>query len=155
MNALDRKPGKLMKKNHCQIHPGMIGEGDTMEQKTTVLLVDDEPMTLKLLNAQLPSNLYNTILASNGATALEKVKTESPDLILLDIMMPEMDGYEVIKRLKENPESRDIPIILITAYDVSMNDKIKGLEIGADEFLYKPINNLELISRVKSLARRS
>ena len=133
----------------------MVGEGDTLDQKATVLLVDDEPMTLKLLNAQLPSDLFNTVFASNGETALEKVKTQSPDLILLDIMMPEMDGYEIIKRLKKIPESRDIPIILITSYDVSMKDKVRGLEIGADAFLNKPINKLELINRVKSMICRS
>ena len=133
----------------------MFIEGNTLDQKTTVFLVDDEPMTLKLLNAQLPSDLFSTILASTGETALEKVKTENPDLILLDIMMPEMDGYEVIKRLKEIPESRDIPIILMTGYDVSMKDKARGFEIGTDEFLDKPVYKLELISLVKSMARRS
>ena len=133
----------------------MFIEGNTLDQKTTVLLVDDEPMTLKLLNAQLPSDLFSTILASTGETALEKVKTENPDLILLDIMMPEMDGYEVIKRLKEIPESRDIPIILMTGYDVSMKDKARGLEIGADEFLSKPVNKLELINKIKSMVCRN
>ena len=133
----------------------MLGKGGTLDQKTTVLLVDDEPLTLKLLNAQLPSDLFNTVFAANGEMALEKVKTESPDLILLDIMMPEMDGYEVTRRLKEVPESRDIPIILITSYDVSMKDKVRGLEIGADEFLKKPIKKLELINRVKSAICRS
>jgi len=133
----------------------MFIEGDTLDQKTTVLLVDDEPMTLKLLNAQLPSDLFSSILASNGETALEKVKTESPDIILLDIMVPEMDGYEVTKRLKEIPESRDIPIILMTGYDVSMKDKARRLEIGADEFLNKPVNKLELINKIKSIVCRS
>ncbi|HIJ56574.1 MAG TPA: response regulator [Deltaproteobacteria bacterium] len=123
-----------------------------MNQQPTILIVDDDPLNLKLLNAQLSSVRYETILAEDGYTALEKAKTENPDLILLDIMMPGLDGYEVTERLKENQATKDIPIILITALDET-EDKIKGLECGADEFLNKPVNTSELLARVKSLLR--
>lgn len=123
-----------------------------MNQQPTILIVDDDPLNLKLLDAQLSSVRYETILAEDGYTALEKAKTENPDLILLDIMMPGLDGYEVTERLKENQATKDIPIILITALDET-EDKIKGLECGADEFLNKPVNTSELLARVKSLLR--
>ena len=123
-----------------------------MNQRHTILIVDDDPLNLKLLDAQLSSDQYDTILAEDGYTALEKVGTELPDLLLLDIMMPGLDGYEVTERLKADPNTKDIPIILITALD-DTEDKIKGLECGADEFLNKPVNTAELLARVKSLLR--
>ena len=123
-----------------------------MKQRHTILIVDDDPLNLKLLDAQLVSFQYDTILAEDGYTAVEKAKTELPDLILLDIMMPGLDGYEVTERLKENPNTKDIPIILITALE-DPEDKVKGLECGADEFLNKPVNTAELKARVKSLLR--
>ena len=123
-----------------------------MNQRHTILIVDDDPLNLKLLDAQLSSNQYDTIIAADGFAAMEKVKNENPDLILLDIMMPGLDGYEVTERLKADPETMDIPIILITALDET-EDKIKGLECGADEFLNKPVNTAELLARVKSLLR--
>lgn len=118
--------------------------------KEKILIVDDEPLNVKLLAAKLPPGQYATIRAYNGKEALEKVAEEPPDLILLDIMMPGMNGYEVTKTLKSNPKTRDIPVILITALD-GTKDKIKGLEAGADEFLNKPVNTAEFLSRVKSL----
>ena len=123
-----------------------------MKPKGKILIVDDEPLNVKLMKANLLSGQYHTISAFSGEEALEKVESDSPDLILLDIMMPGMNGYEVTERLKNNPATRDIPIILITALDGSDN-KIKGLESGADEFLNKPVNMAELLARVKSLLR--
>jgi two-component system, cell cycle response regulator len=123
-----------------------------MKPKGKILIVDDEPLNVKLMKANLLSGRYQTISAFSGEEALEKVESDSPDLILLDIMMPGMNGYEVTERLKNNPATRDIPIILITALDGSDN-KIKGLESGADEFLNKPVNMAELLARVKSLLR--
>jgi two-component system cell cycle response regulator len=123
-----------------------------MNRQHTILIVDDDPLNRKLLDAQLSSDQYNTITAADGFAAMEKAKTENPDLILLDIMMPGLDGYEVTERLKEDPETKDIPIILITALDET-EDKIKGLECGADEFLNKPVNTAELLARAKSLLR--
>ena len=123
-----------------------------MNNKPKVLIVDDEPLNVKLLAGVLSSEQFETIPAYNGDEALQKVIAESPDLILLDIMMPGINGYEVIRRLKSDPENRDIPVILVTALDGTDN-KIIGLEAGADEFINKPVNQAELLARVKSLIR--
>ncbi|MDY6933379.1 MAG: response regulator [Spirochaetota bacterium] len=115
-----------------------------------ILIVDDDPINLKLLAAMLPADKYEIIKANNGEEALEKVYEECPDLILLDIMMPGIDGYEVIRRLKKNSKTMYIPVILVTALG-GAEDKAKGLEVGADEFLNKPVNTAELQTRVNSL----
>jgi two-component system cell cycle response regulator len=123
-----------------------------MTHKEKILIVDDDPLNVKLMIANLGRDQYECIPAQNGLEALERVDQEHPDLILLDIMMPGMDGYQVTAALKENPATRDIPIILITALDGTDN-KVRGLEAGADEFLNKPVNKAELVARVKSLLR--
>jgi two-component system cell cycle response regulator len=117
-----------------------------------ILIVDDEPMNVKLFKAQLAKEGYDTYGASSGEEALTLVPHLNPDLILLDIMMPGIDGYEVVRRLKRDENCQDIPIILITALD-GLSDKVVGLEAGADEFLNKPVNTAELKARVKSLLR--
>jgi two-component system cell cycle response regulator len=123
-----------------------------MIHKPRILIVDDEPLNVKLLAAILSSDSYEITRAYNGDQALKKANEELPDLILLDIMMPGIDGFEVTRRLKSNLETRDIPIILITAYDVA-DFKVIGSEAGADEFLNKPVKAPELRSRVTSLLR--
>ena len=123
-----------------------------MDKVERILIVDDEPFNVKLLRAVLSPEPYHILSASSGEEALQKVGEQAPDLILLDIMMPGMDGYEVTKSLKSNPNTRDIPIILVTALDGAEN-KIKGLEAGADEFLNKPVDKAEIKARVKSLLR--
>ena len=123
-----------------------------MNSKPRILIVDDEPLNVKLFAAILSSDSYEIIRAFNGEQALIKVNEECPDLILLDIMMPGIDGFEVTRRLKGGIETRDIPIILITAFDIA-DYKVIGHEAGADEFLNKPIKATELKSRVKSLLR--
>jgi two-component system cell cycle response regulator len=123
-----------------------------MSSKPRILVVDDEPLNVKLFAAILSSDSYEIIRAFNGEQALIKVNEECPDLILLDIMMPGIDGFEVTRRLKGRIETRDIPIILITAFDIA-DYKVIGHEAGADEFLNKPIRAPELKSRVKSLLR--
>jgi two-component system cell cycle response regulator len=123
-----------------------------MKSKHRILVVDDEPLNVKLLAAILSADSYDIISAFNGEQALEKVNEECPDLILLDIMMPGIDGFEVTRRLKGSFETKDIPIILITAFDIA-DYKVIGHEAGADEFLNKPIKAPELKSRVKSLLR--
>ena len=123
-----------------------------MKSKHRILIVDDESLNVKLLAAILSADSYDIISAFNGEQALEIVDEACPDLILLDIMMPGIDGFEVTRRLKGSIETRDIPIILITAFDIA-DYKVIGNEAGADEFLNKPIKAPELKSRVKSLLR--
>jgi len=115
-----------------------------------ILIVDDEPMNIKLLEAQIPQDLYEITRAYNGVEGLQKVSQNPPDLILLDIMMPGMDGYEVTRKLKNDPDFKYIPIILITAFG-GIENKIKGLIAGADEFLNKPVQRVELLARIRSL----
>lgn len=118
--------------------------------KSKILIVDNEPLDVKLLAAILPDDRYDTIKAYSGAEALEKVAEEPPDLILLDIMMPGMDGLEVCRRLKENSKTSDIPIILISILD-DLKSKTKGLKAGAKEVLSKPVNAMKLREKVQSL----
>jgi two-component system cell cycle response regulator len=120
--------------------------------KSKILIVDDEPLNVKLLTAMIPSEQYETASAFSGDEALKIVRDFRPDLILLDIMMPGLNGYDLTRILKSNTESRDIPIVLITAFSGSEYE-IKGLEAGADEFLNKPVNKTELLTRAKSLIR--
>lgn len=118
----------------------------------TILVVDDDPLNVKLLSASLGATGYRILKAFGGMEAIEMVKANTPDLILLDIMMPDMDGYEVIQKLKRHPETKDIPIVLITALE-GEEEKARGLAVGADEFLNKPVNTAELETRVLSLLR--
>ena len=120
--------------------------------KYKILIVDDEPLNVKLLDAMIPSEQYDTVLAYSGEEALKIVTDVPPDLILLDIMMPGLTGYEITRILKSDPESQDIPIVLVTAFG-GTDCEIKGLEAGADEFLNKPVNKTELLARAKSLLR--
>ncbi len=117
-----------------------------------VLVVDDILPNVKLLEAKLTSEYYDVLTATSGAEALEKVAAESPDLVLLDVMMPGMDGFEVCKRIKENKDLAHIPVVMVTALTDS-EDKVRGLQAGADDFLSKPINDIALMARVRSLVR--
>lgn len=119
------------------------------EARHKILVVDDVPMNVELLDAYLSLD-YDVISAYSGEEALEAVKAEKPDIILLDIMMPGMDGYEVSRALKENPATRFTPIIMVTALS-DVDDRIKGSDAGSDEFLTKPVDKTELLSRVKAL----
>lgn len=116
-----------------------------------VLVVDDEPAIVDLMELYLKSD-YEIIRAYNGKEALEKARSEKPAVVILDVMMPDMNGYEVCKVLKTSVETQFIPIVMVTALS-GKDEKIKGLESGADEFLSKPVNRLELVTRVKSLTR--
>jgi putative two-component system response regulator len=121
-------------------------------RKAKILIVDDEERNLKLLGVILSNYGYAFETAKNGIEALEKTQSYKPDLILLDIMMPEMDGYETCRRLRENPETQYIPIVMITAL-ADQDSKIRGLEACANDFLTKPVDKTEVIVRVKNLLR--
>jgi len=118
--------------------------------KAKVLIVDDRPSSVKVLRVRLASEGYEVLEASDGFQALDIVERETPDLVLLDVMMPKMDGYEVCRRIKSRPETRFLPVVLVTALS-DQEAKITGIEAGADDFLNKPVDPSELRVRVRSL----
>ena len=117
-----------------------------------ILVVDDIEPNVRLLEAKLSAEYYDVLTASNGPEALARAAAEEPDVVLLDVMMPGMDGFQVCRRLKDDPATRHIPVVLVTALD-GRDDRIAGLEAGADEFLTKPIDEVMLMARVRSLTR--
>jgi two-component system cell cycle response regulator len=117
-----------------------------------VLVVDDILANVRLLEAKLTSEYFEVCTAMNGADALEAVDSFNPDIILLDVMMPGIDGIEVCRRIKSNPKSQFIPVIMVTALD-QVEDRVRGLEAGADDFVTKPVNDAALFCRLKSLVR--
>ncbi len=117
-----------------------------------VLIVDDNAQNVELLQAYLEDLPVEILIARDGMEAMDKVRDGQPDLILLDIMMPKMSGFEVCKKLKKDPTTRDIPVIMITALN-EISDIERSVECGTDDFLTKPVNKLELLTRVKSLLR--
>ncbi len=119
------------------------------DKKPLILIVDDIPKNLQVLSSILNKEGYQISFAANGSQALSVVNTTDPDLILLDIMMPEMDGYEVCKILKSQEETRDIPVIFLTG-KAETDDIIEGLKIGAVDYITKPFNSTELLTRVKT-----
>jgi two-component system cell cycle response regulator len=117
-----------------------------------ILVVDDNVANIKLLEARLAAEYFEVVTAMNGPEALEICARGQCDIVLLDVMMPGMDGFETCRRLKSNPRTAHIPVIIITALD-QPSDRVAGLEAGADDFLTKPVNDIALITRVKSLVR--
>lgn len=117
-----------------------------------ILVVDDIPANVRLLETRLLAEYFDVLTASNGADALATCEKERVDVVLLDIMMPGMDGFEVCRRLKADPRTEHIPVVMVTALDQPA-DRVRGLEVGADDFLTKPVNDLQLMTRVKSLVR--
>ena len=121
-------------------------------KNTRVLVVDDDPQSVRLFSLYLSKEGYTVLSGSQGYEAVSKARADSPDLILLDVRMPELDGYEATRQLKSDPATRNIPIILITALG-DPESKIRGFDAGADEFLQKPIDHVELLMRIRSMLR--
>jgi two-component system cell cycle response regulator len=117
-----------------------------------ILVVDDILPNVKLLEAKLSAEYFDVLTAVDGHSAVEIAFKEMPDLILLDVMMPGMDGFEVCKRLRADPKTRHIPVVMVTALS-DVSDRVRGLEAGADDFLSKPVNDVALFARVRSLVR--
>ncbi|WP_127143398.1 PleD family two-component system response regulator [Pelagibacterium montanilacus] len=117
-----------------------------------VLVVDDVPTNVKLLDARLSAEYFDVLTASSAREAIEICNTQDVDIVLLDVMMPEMDGFECCAILKDNPRTAHIPVVMITALDQA-GDRVQGLEAGADDFLTKPVDDIQLMARVKSLVR--
>jgi len=123
-----------------------------MSERAKVLVVDDTPHNVKLLADLLGAKGYVVATAVNGEDALAKIAADTPDLVLLDVMMPGLSGYDVCRRLRADPATALLPIVLVTSLD-PQDERVKGIEAGADDFLGKPINQAELFARVRSLLR--
>ena len=120
--------------------------------QSTVLIVDDNPQNIELLQAFLESLPVKIVTAIDGLDALQKVADHHPDLVLLDIMMPQMSGFQVCRRIKSDPKTRDIQVLMVTALN-ELGDIEQANEVGTDDFVSKPVNKIELLTRVKSLLR--
>jgi two-component system KDP operon response regulator KdpE len=121
-----------------------------VKRKTAILLVDDDPQLIRLVRANLEPVGYRVLAAMDARTALELIDMEMPDMVLLDIMLPEIDGYELCQRIRE---FASVPIIMLTA-KVEDVDKVKGLKVGADDYVTKPFNVQELLARIEAVLRR-
>jgi len=117
-----------------------------------ILVVDDVPANIRLLEAKLSAEYFEVLTANDGPSALTAASGKAPDLILLDVMMPGMDGFEVCTKLKADPTTRHIPVVMVTALSET-SDRVRGLDAGADDFLSKPVNDIALFARVRSLTR--
>ena len=123
-----------------------------MSPAAKILVVDDTPANVKLLSDLLTVKGYQVVTAASGEEALARVAADRPDLVLCDVVMPGMSGYDVCQRIRADAKTGILPVVMVTALDPS-GERIKGLEAGADDFLTKPINRTELLIRVRSLIR--
>src|SRR5215210_2345440 len=124
----------------------MAANGEVTGRK--VLVIDDEPGIIEIVEANLEGDGFEVISAANGKEGLEKIKSDSPDLVVLDVMMPEMDGWEVLRRIEQDPNIAGLPVIMLTA-KAADEDYIHGLEEGAVEYITKPFYPQELVNRIK------
>src|SRR6267142_6236888 len=122
--------------------------------KTVILVADDEDAMLSLLREALQSVQYDVVVAHNGEEAIEKLRKTPPDLVLLDVQMPKMSGYDVCKKIKSDVFLRHIPVLMLTAQG-SIHHKVTGLESGADDYVTKPFDMDELLARIRTLLRRT
>src|SRR5215831_2652886 len=122
-------------------------EQEPASMSARVLVVDDVPANAKLLEARLTAEYFDVVTAKSGAEALALCERAQCDIVLLDVMMPEMDGFEVCRRLKAGPKTHHIPVVMVTALD-QPSDRVRGLEAGADDFLTKPVSDIALVARV-------
>ncbi len=122
------------------------------DKTPVVLVVDDDEPSLELLQAYLEDVHCQTVRAKDGIEALEIIAQKTPDLVLLDVMMPKMSGFEVCKRIKNDPKTSDIPVIMVTALN-EFGDIERGIDSGTDDFISKPVNKLELVTRVKTMLK--
>ena len=125
-----------------------------MEKKQTILVVDDEPDLRKLLDFNLRALGFETLLAANGREALEAVASKAPDLVVLDLMLPDIQGTEVCRCLKMNPSTQEIPVLILTARGDEI-DRVVGFEIGAEDYVVKPFSVRELVLRIKAILKRA
>ena len=120
-----------------------------------ILIVEDDPIVHKAFKLALKSEGFDVLSCLSGGPAQEKATLEKPDLVILDIHLPDISGFEVCKRLKASAETRDIPVLILTGEARQMDDRIAGLDIGAEDYLFKPVSARVLVSRVRSLLRIS
>ena len=130
------------------------GSGTTMARAGRILVVEDEKDVAELIRYTLTKESYDVTLVTNGAEALRQTREIRPDLVLLDLMIPQFNGWEVCRRLKQDPATRAIPVIMVTAR-VEEGDKVLGFEMGADDYVTKPFSTRELVARIKAVVRRS
>ena len=123
-----------------------------MKAKPVILIVDDQPQNIELLETYIPPQGYNVVTAANGEEALKIISGDQIDVMLLDVMMPDMDGFEVIRRVRQDIKHRLLPIILVTSLRET-EDRIRGIEAGCDDFLSYPVDKTELLARVRSLVK--
>ncbi|WP_372996990.1 response regulator [Lutispora sp.] len=121
--------------------------------KKKILVIDDTELTVSIITEMLTEEGYEVVVARNGLEGLQKVREEKPDLVILDVVMPGMDGFEVCKVLRDDESNNLMPIVMLTAQD-NEEDKLMGLELGVDDYIFKPFNHRELVSRVKNTLRR-
>jgi len=123
-------------------------------KRTAILVADDDPQVVELVQAYLEREGFAVVIAADGEAALERAARDRPDLVVLDIMLPKLDGWAVCQRLREDPDTRTIPIVMLTSRAEEM-DRVLGLELGADDYVTKPFSPRELVARIKAVLRRT